>query len=232
MSKQISLNDLSPEQLADLKRQALEEEKEAQDAIKKERKAYKDLVNNTIPELFNDLQGVSAMMSTVKTKVFESLQTLVKMKAELYDRESDQFSHSFTTEDGLTIIIGHRILDQWDDTVTTGISKVHDFLETMATDDNSKKLVKTILQLLSKDAKGNLKASRVLQLKKLADDIGNASFIDAINIIQDAYRPGKSKEFITARYKLNGETVDLPLDISAVDFDYKMDGQLGAAKQA
>ena len=50
--------------------------------------------------------------------------------------------------------------------------------------------------LLKKDKNGNLKASRVLELKKIAKQVGDSEFIDGVKIIEAAYRPNKSSTFI------------------------------------
>ncbi|MGQ2119123.1 DUF3164 family protein, partial [Ornithobacterium rhinotracheale] len=68
---------------------------------------------------------------------------------------------------------GFRIIDGWDDTVTAGIDKVREFIASLAKDEATGKLVRAVNQLLKKDAKGNLKASRVLELTKLAEDFNN-----------------------------------------------------------
>lgn len=213
----VSLDKLTPEQKAELLKELETQQKEQSQRIREERSNYKLLVDDVVTMLFPELQEASEKLSMVKTKVFSDLNTLVKMKAELYDREEDQFSHSFTTSDGLlSITIGRNVSDGWDDTVNTGIAKVNDFVQGMAKDDNSQKLVNTVLRLLSKDNKGNLKASRVLVLKKLSEDTGDKNFIDAIQIIQDAYRPVPSQEFVRCVYKdaKTGGKKILPLSIS------------------
>lgn len=218
-----NIKNLTEEEKQQLREQFMQEERERTMRTKEERKNYKKLVNETVPGLFTELVAVSKSMSAIKKRVFDELKTLVSMKAELYDAEVEQFSHSFTTDDGITLIIGHRYVDAWDDTVNVGIQKVEKFVSSMGKDANSKALVKTVLQLLAKDKGGTLKASRVIQLKKLADETGNAEFIDAIDIIQSAHRPHKSKEFVTVRYvDYDGVKVDLPLDISAADFDFTL----------
>jgi hypothetical protein len=212
----VTLDQLTPEAKAELL-------KELQKSEADERKAYKDLVNDTVPALFHELIGVAADLSRIKTLVFGELQALIKMKADVYGKEENTYSHSFTTADGITIMIGHRYTDGWDDTASAGIERVNNYIQSMGTDSKSKMLVSAVLRLLSKDTKGNLKASRVLQLKKLAEETGDLGFLDAVNIIHDAYRPVKSREFITCRYKTDaGEAVDLPLDITAADFDFQM----------
>jgi hypothetical protein len=216
--KKVTLDDLSPEAIAALKLQLKKETKSKETKVKELRKGYKDEVNKKIPALFRMLTACSAQLSAAKSKVYKELDSLVTMKSEVYERDQDQGTHSFTTDDGTTITIGYRMNDGWDDTAEVGIQKVTDFIKSLGKDKDSKTLVETVLQLLSRDNKGNLKASRVLQLKKLADNTGHKKFIDAIQIIQDAYRPSRSKQFVTCRYKNEtGETKELPLNISEAE---------------
>lgn len=218
MGKQISLANLSEEDRKKLIEEARQQAEADERNIKEQRKAYKDLVDETIPAIFKGLVETSQQMAKVKKEVFDSVQTLIKMKCDVYDSKPDQHTHSFTTSTGVTVLLGFRMIDNWDDTVNEGIKKVKDFITSLSKDDNSAALVETVLNLLSKDKSGNLKASRVLQLKQLAEKVNNKEFTDAINIIQDAYKPTRSKEFISCRYtNHDGDKVDLPLDISAVD---------------
>ena len=132
------------------------------------RQAYKALVNESIPQIIGKLQTYSEQMAEVKLHTFEALKILLDTKNEVYEVKGDQQSHTFTDEHGNTITYGFRVIDNWDDTVNAGIEKVRDFIASLAKDDNSARLVNVINRLLKKDAKGNLKASRVLELTKLA----------------------------------------------------------------
>lgn len=219
-NEKLSLSQLTAEQKNELKKELEAEQKLESKRVNEERKNYKTLVNDEVKRLFPALQDASKALSMVKEYVFDSLKTLIVMKSELYDREEDQTSHSFSTAEGeITIIIGYNMNDGWDDTVNTGVAKVTDYMQTLVHDKDSKDLVDTIMKLLSKDSKGNLKASRVLQLKQLADMRGDKTFIDAIQIIQDAYRPVRSKEFIRCDFKDNkGGKVNLPLSITDAPF--------------
>lgn len=219
----IDLSQLSTEQLADLQKQAEQKLKEKKEQVANERLRYKQLADAAVETLFPALQDASDKLSEVKQFVFDELSTLIKMKAELYDRESEQNSHTFSNEDGsVSITIGYNLVDAWDDTVGTGITKVHDYIQTLAKDDNSKVLVNTVMDLLSKDSKQNLKASRVLKLKKMADQSGNDSFIDAMEIIQNSYKPVRTKEFIRVEFKgERGEKQTLPLSITDAKFPPK-----------
>jgi len=114
---------------------------------------------------------------------------------------------------------GARVIDNWDDTVNAGIEKVRDFIASLAKDDNSARLVNVINRLLKKDAKGNLKASRVLELTKLAQEFNSPAFTDAVGIIAQSYRPQRSAFYIEANtIDEQGKKCNIPLSLSSVDF--------------
>lgn len=134
----------------------------------------------------------------------------------------------FTTSDGkLRIVLGYNVTDDYDDTVNEGIKKVHDYISSLARDEETQTLVNAVLRLLAKDGKtGTLKASRVLQLRKMAEDSRNAEFIDGVQIIEAAYRPAISKQYVKAQFKddLNawqnvhlGMTESVNIELDAVD---------------
>ncbi|AFL97389.1 DUF3164 family protein [Ornithobacterium rhinotracheale] len=208
----MSLENLTTEELAaELKRR--EQEKAG------ERKAYKDLVNEELPRIAGMLKTLSQNISQVKLFAFENLKILLETKNEVFGVKDTQQSHTFSDEKGNSITYGFRIIDNWDDSVTAGIQKVRDFLQSLAKDDNSANLVKVIQRLLKQDSKGNLKASRVIELTKLAEEINNEEFLDAVNIIRQAYKPQRSAFFVDASYTdAQGKKVNIPLSISAVDF--------------
>lgn len=212
----ITLDQLSPEARQALMLELKEAENKKAKETAEQRKNYKKLVDESVRELFPKLQDASAVISNVKKLCYDTLSTLVKMKSELYESKEDLYSHSFSTEDAnITIIIGHNMLDGWDDTANTGIAKVNEFISGLGKDKKSRDMADALLKLLSKDSKGNLKASRVLQLKQWAEQTGDAGFIDAVQIIQDAYRPVRSKEFVRCVYKGNdGSKLILPLSIT------------------
>lgn len=213
----INTAELTPAQKKQLLKELQKEQESEAKALKESRKNYKQKVDKVVPKLFDLLFKLSDRISKDKTAVYDALEGLVTEKGKVYQREDlDQQTHSFSNLDGdKTITIGFRVNDGWDDTVNVGIDKVSQFIQAMAKDKNSKALVETIMQLLSKDAKGNLKASRVLQLRKLSEEINDSAFTDAINIIEAAYKPVRTKQFVSLRYKDEvGNLVELPLSIT------------------
>ena len=183
---------------------------------KENREAYKALVNEVVNDVFPAMQELSEELKAMKTDVYQAFQQALVMKAELYNVQADQRSHTFTNADGTRrITLGQYITDGYDDTVNEGIAKVKEFIGSLARDDNSRMLVGAILKLLSRDQQGNLKASRVMQLSKMAQESGNEVFLDGVRIIEAAYRPQVSKYYVRAEYK-NGinQWISIPLGIT------------------
>jgi len=217
----VDLNQLNPEQIASLVQQARAIEKQKKLAVKAERETYKQIVDDTVRQSFKPLVGLSKHILNVKKLVFDNFESVVEMKNELYGVKEGQQSHSFASIDGtISIKIGHRITESFDDTLSAGIEKVKSYMATLAKDQESAALVETIMDLLKKDAKGNLKANRVLELKKLAGRVNNEEFSDGISIIENSYRPVKSCNFIEVKFKdKDGREISLPLSISAFGLD-------------
>lgn len=102
--------------------------------------------------------------------------------------------------------------------MNVGVDKVKGYLRTLAKDDNSANLVDTVMGLLAKDRKGNLKAQKVLELERLAVKSGNEDFMDGIRIIKDAYRPVPTCQFVEAIVRdENGKEHAIPLSMSAIE---------------
>lgn len=215
----VDLNQFSPEELASLEVQ-MKERKEAEALrIQQERETYKSLKDEAIVTFFGKLQEISNLLISTKRDVFSGFDNIIDMKDELYKTKSDRQSDTLTTEDGkISIKLGNRVNDGWADTVDIGITKVKEYLRTLAKDENSADLLDTIMKLISKDRKGNLKASRVLELEQLAVKRNDPTFTEGINIIKEAYKPVPTCQFIDVKYRdENGKERSLPLSMSVAD---------------
>ncbi len=206
--------------------------KELKDALAKveskkenDRQAYKDLVEQTVPKVIFTLCAASEQISNAKTVAFKYFEDILNLKADVYGIKDKQQSHTFSCE-GAEITIGFRVNDGWDDTANTGIAKVEKFISSLATDDKTSALVRIVFNLLKKDAKGNLKGSRVLELQKLTKEFNNEEFTDGVNIIAESYKPVRSVWYIEAALVGDdGTKTPIPLSASSVDFSqgYKFD---------
>lgn len=183
------------------------QEKQAKEKAAKKRKedreAYAQLVDSEIESAIPELRSLSEQMLAVKSKVYENFAEVINIKANVLKLTKDtQRTHTFTHSNGkMRLTLGYNFIDDYRDTVNDGIAIVKQYIESLATDTKSKELVATILQLLSRDGTGNLKASRVLQLRKLADKSDNDQFKEGVQIIEEAYQPSLTKQFIRAEWK-------------------------------
>ena len=188
----------------------------AEEKLMQDRETYKQLIDETVNDLFPKLESLSGQLSALKKEAFERFHQALLMKQELYDGKADNKSNAFIDkEQKRRIILGRYEIDSYDDTVNEGIGKVKAYIESLAKDKESAQLVKFVMSLLVKDKNGNLKPSRVLQLRKMADERGNEQFLDGVRIIQAAYHPTVSKFFVRAEKKNEqGEWVAVPLGIT------------------
>lgn len=182
------------------------EKKRREEERKQLRKEYATLVDEEIAATIPQLREASEMLKTVKETVFGNFRAILEMKAELLKGKGnsidEQFTHTFTNSDStLRVILGVNSIDGYRDTVEDGIAMVKNYLGSLAKDDNSRALVDAVLRLLSRDGQGNIKAARVLQLRRMAEDSGNEEFLEGVRIIEESYQPTATKRFVRAQYK-------------------------------
>lgn len=198
----MNLNNLTPEQRAELKAEFIAQETAEKLAYSNAIDTYKQIVSDTVEENFPRLTDLASALTAAKSVVRDSFSAVIEMKQELYGVKEGQQSHTFINEDGTRRIrIGYNMNDNYDDTVESGVAIVKEYVQSLASNEQSQQLVDMILDLLAKDSKGTLKASKVLKLRKYADKSGNARFIEGVKIIMDAYKPIESKSYIKAEYK-------------------------------
>jgi hypothetical protein len=221
MENKIELTALTAEQKAQLFSEMKAEEQKKEQAKVEERKTLKKLSSETVDSLFDGIKCVSEQMSEAKTIVFDSFAHLIELKCELYNVKDDQQSHTFSNEEGTRrITLGWRALDRYDETSEIGISKVREYIDSLAIDEKTAELVKGLNSLLRRDAKNNLKSNRVLELQKWASESDSDLLKEGVKIIVDSYKPQRSSYFIEAE-EFESESqkwVSIPLSISAVDF--------------
>lgn len=199
---------------------AEKQKKEAAERRKQQRENYASMVDDELRTTLPVLQELSEQIKTVKNTVFGNFDAILRMKSEVLGlTKDDQRSHTFTTSDSkLRLTLGVNTIDGYRDTVEDGIAMVKAYIESLAKDETSKALVNAVLRLLSRDQSGNIKASRVLQLRKMAEETGNERFIEGVQIIEESYQPTETKKYIRAEYKNEkGAWVNIPLGMTDVE---------------
>ena len=161
------------------------------------------MVDEEVEQAIPILRELSGDIRSVKERVIDNFRQILEMKADVLKRTKDgQKSHTFTNSTGdKRITIGRCVVDGWRDTVEDGIAIVKDAVIGLIKDDETKALVNQIVRLIARDQDGNLKANKVLQLDKLAEELNNERLNEGIAIIKEAYIPNFSKTYIRAEWK-------------------------------
>lgn len=199
---------------------AEKQKKEAAERRKQQRTDYAAMVDDEVRTTLPVLRELSEQIKTVKSTVFSNFDAILRMKSEVLGlTKDDQRSHTFTTSDSkFRLTLGVNTVDGYRDTVEDGIAMVKGYIQSLAKDETSKALVNAVLRLLSRDGQGNIKASRVLQLRKMAEETGDERFIEGVQIIEESYQPTETKKYIRAEYKNDkGAWVNIPLGMTDVE---------------
>lgn len=209
---------------------AMKQKRAAEEAKQKKKadlEAYRQMVDNTLVDVAAILQEKSRDLAKTKAYVLELFRDVIDMKQDVIGvKEGGQYSHTFTDSDStVRVTIGYNTIDGYLDTVNEGIAMVKEYLVSLGSDENSQNLVRMVLQLLSTDQQGNLKASRVVQLRKYANESGNDRFIEGVELIESAYKPQKTKMYI--RMDVRDEKTNawraVPLSMTEVDSERNSD---------
>lgn len=196
--------------------------KEAAERRRQQRATYEKMVDDELATTIPELRALSEQIKTVKDTVFGNFAAIIEMKAEVVGlKEEGQYSHTFTNRDStLRLTLGDNTVDGWGDMAEAGIAMVRQYIESLATDEKTQALVTAVLRLLSKDRQGNLNASKVLTLWKMAEESGDERFMEGVKIIRESYRPTTTRRYIRAQYRdpstANGWR-NIPLGITDVD---------------
>lgn len=225
MSEQLANKNMeTTEQISAEELQAFRAYKAAKEAAARRqtlRKEYTELVDSEIEGAYQVLSLLSEEMAEAKKAVFDNFRAVIEMKTEQLGlgKGDDQYTHTFTNSaSSLRITLGNYTIDTYRDTVEEGIRMVTDYIESLAKDEDSSSLVSAVLRLLSRNKAGQIQAGRVLQLRKLAEESGDESFLDGVKLIEDSYNPQVSKSFVKIEQKNSetGEWISVPLSLSGV----------------
>ena len=191
--------------------------KEAREKAKAERETYRQMVDDEVNSAIPVLLSLSEDIKETKKTVLENFKSILDMKCEVLKVvKDDQRSHTFTNSEGnKRITLGVYVTDGYRDTVEDGIAIVKEYIESLADNAKTKSLVNMVLKLLARDSKGTLKASRIVQLRKIAEESDNDRFVEGVRIIEEAYQPAISKQFVRAEMKNgDGMWVTIPLGMT------------------
>ena len=196
------------------------EKKRREEERRQQRDQYAEMVDTEVARAVAELSALSGRIREIKEQVYRNFGAVLELKAGILGTAPDsQRSHTFTTSDSrYRLTLGVNTVDGYRDTVEDGIAMVKEYIQSLARDEQTSALVDAVMRLLSRDSQGNIKASRVLQLRRMAEKSGNERFIEGVRIIEESYQPTVTKRYIRAeRRNANGAWVYIPLSMTDVD---------------
>ena len=218
MEQEVKAVTITEEQLAEYQRlKEAEANREAELRAKAEREDFRRLCEEAVDDVFGAVKRANALLRDTKLVVVNSFRTLVEMKESIMGGK-DQGQHTFRNREGnRRITLGRYKKVAYDVTANAGILLIEDTLADLADTEQSKKLVKIILDLLSRDGHGQLQAENVIQLDKYIDLVGDDRFARGVSIIKEAFLSEWTKIFIRAEEKNEeGKWVTIPLSMVEV----------------
>ncbi len=194
-------------------------EQEAQ-ARKSERETYKEMVDSELEATLGEVLSLSEQLYSFKSKVYENWHCILELKHKMFEQEKGEpmkrYSHTFTHSNGkLRLSLGYNLIDSYSDLAEDGVRMVKEYISSLASDDKSRMLVSSVLELLAKDQNGTLNAQRVLKLDKMAEESNDEKFKEGVRIIKEAYHPLLSKQYVRAWMKdEKNEWIPVPLSVT------------------
>lgn len=216
----IDITKLTTEQRKELFAQVEAEQKRAEEQKQADRDTYKEIINELVDESLSLIKKVSADLATTKTSIFKMFENAVDLKRDLYGVKVSQRSFTFSNKNrDARVTIGFRTVNRYDDTAEEGVAIVREYVDSLSTDDNSRKQGRLLNSLLKRNKQGDLKPDRVLDLYNEAKLIGDARLIEGVEIIMQAYCPEGSAYYVEAETKNGiGAWVSVPLNVTAAKF--------------
>ncbi|MEG0518300.1 MAG: DUF3164 family protein [Bacteroidales bacterium] len=218
-TKTIDLSSLSVEERNSIRLQILREVEAEKQKSKDDKVTYKSLVTGLIDGCFPRLEAESESLARCKMYVYKQFQAAIELRSTVYKVKQGQMSQTFSNADCTKrITLGYWTTDNYDDTAAAGEDKIRQYLESLGDTDRAKQAVNMCLRLLAKDKKGTLRFGKIISLRSMAQESGNADFIEGVNIIMDAYKPIPTKQFIRAEKKNGlGAWVTIPLGMTEAE---------------
>lgn len=213
----IDWDKLTDEQKDELLQRAEAERRQRLEQREAERRRYKEMAEASVDEIFQELEKASCYLAELKLKAYNTLNTLVDIKKEIYNTTRDNKSHTFTNAATTrSITIGSHEVSSWDGTEVEGIELVNQYLAEKVADDELKAI---LAELLKRDKNGNLDARRAMSLAKLKEKVADPKFREGVDIILAAYKPARTALFVEAKERkgIAQRWKALPLSFAAVE---------------
>lgn len=200
--EQISLDNLSPEQLAALEEQLKAKQQAEQEKRQKNLEALESLEDEVITQLFEKAKPLSNSITSFKSDFIQGIEPLIQMKIENGKAAPDQEQYTFNSKDKkIRGVIRYNKTTRYDDGVQAAIGYAKEWMRDQIADEKSKRLVNLIDGLLSKDQKGNYSPANLLRFVKEAKEMNEPLIVKAADAIEQSIYEDMTSISVLFSYK-------------------------------
>lgn len=197
---------LTEDEAAEYQRLKEAEAKRREEAkLKEARKEFRAMAEEAVDEVFGEIKHAEGVLRDTKLRVLGAFHALLDLKVGELGTRGEQGSYAFMNKaQTRRITIGRYKKFSYDATAEDGIEKVKGFLSSLGDnteDEDKRKLVSAVLDLLSKDRYGHIQPDKILELERLVDKFGDEQFTRGVAIIKESLIFGWTKVYFRAEEK-------------------------------
>lgn len=200
MAKQVSVSDLTPDQIKELHAQFKEQEKKAIEQRAADRIALVDLENEVVLEMMEEVELLSLAIVNFKQKCIHKLEPLMKMKTDLAKAAEKQKSFTFKAKDNsVKFVIDYNETFKYDDGIHAGVEFAKQWLNEKASESEESKMIVSIIEdLLGKSRGGTYSAENLWTFVNAAMDYD----VPLLNQAAEAVKRSLYKEMTSVSVKV------------------------------
>lgn len=184
----MDINNLTPDQKAQLLKDLEAEQKETAKKEAEEKQALRQLADEFVEQNAPLAVRGQKIQKCIVERIFKNATAYIDLKQKLYGVKEGQASHTITHRGGFgSVVVGYNEIIAFDGNESVGIAKVKEYINTLSADDvNREKLGKIINTLTKANKKGELNPTRIVDLVNLKTDMDSDLFTEGVDIIVDA----------------------------------------------
>lgn len=216
----MDIKNLTPADRKALLNQLATEEREEKRKRENDIHAFKTLIDEMVAKTAPKLADFANKQNDIVNETFKEFDTVIKLKADLYDIKEHQASHTFTARDGNgSITIGYNEIIGFDGTERAGVQKIKSVIESLSADDENRGVLADLLNTFMKpDKKGNLNPTRIAELISKKEKVNKPLFTEGVDIIVNAQFKTRSSMYVRGWQRIageNGKEIKLNFSITA-----------------
>jgi hypothetical protein len=211
---ELSIDQLTPQQLTELKKKLKEQEQAQKAAQAARKKAYEQKRDTMVSAMIVEAVEMHIMLADFKARCIARFEEFREIAKEYSDIRSDsKGGFSLRTADGVYLArLDRNVVYEYDERADQAITLIEDFLA----DKIKKRDAKTyrlVSSLLSKNKSGDLNPAKVAHLLKIRDNYQDERWLKAMELLNESFRE-REVSYNMSFFKKDNSGKDQPINLS------------------